>query len=196
MKKVLYVFIFLVSYNINALPLEDAARKQESTQINRITSNDVTLQLPRFIFTYTNTRVIVKFNDPANSKLKDSNYQLNFIVNGMDQKVVFDNNGIGSFYYTFTTNHALNILMEDLNYTVQPPLISIWYMLAPLISLLLFFVYKIIIAIKRANHHSKLIVKRNMGVINTNPQLFESTLHVVRVTDRPDREEKFQMKKL
>ena len=188
MKKIFYVFVFLISCNINARQLEEVAKKQEGNQIQRVANSDVTFQLPRFIFTYTNTRIIVKFNDPNNSKLKDNNYQLTFIVNGVDQKVFFDHNGVGNFYFTFRDHQAINVLIEDISYAIQPSIIPIWYILAPLIALLLFFVYKVVIALRRNHHHSKLVVKRNLDVVNTNPQVFESTLKVIRVADR-DREE-------
>ena len=183
MRKILYVFVFLVSCSIHARQVEETAKDAESHQIDRIDNNDVTFQLPRFIFTYTNTRIIVKFNDPTNSKLRTNNYELNFIVNGVDQKVVFDNNGIGNFYFTFKNNSALKVLIEDVNYTVQPSVISIWYILSPLIALLLFFVYKIILVIRK-NHIPKLVVKRSMGAVDTNPQSFEPTLKVIRITER------------
>src|SRR6202453_3652069 len=124
MKKILYVFVLLISFNVKARQLEETVKPAESLQSNRVSNADVSFQLPKYIFTYTNTRIIVKFNNPNSLKLVNNNYELDLIVNGTNQKVIFDNNGIGNFYYTFKNDNALQILLEDVNYTVQPSVIS------------------------------------------------------------------------
>jgi len=186
MRKILFVFVLFISGMLNARQLEENAKNSQNTQINRIGDGDISFQLPRFIFNYTNTRVVVKFNNPNHSKLRENNYELNFIVNGTDQKVVFDENGVGNFYYTFRNNSSLQILMEDLNYTIQPPVISIWYIIAPLLGLLLFFMYKIFSSV-RNNKTSRLVVSRN--IIDDNDRdlkTFTSTLKVVSVKERDE----------
>ena len=182
MRKILYVLILLTSFNVNARELEEAAKPIETIQSNRISNGDVTFQLPRFIFTYTNTRIIVKFNNPNNLKLVSNNYELDLIVNGTNQKVVFDNNGAGNLYYTFKNNNALQILIEDVNYTVQPSVISIWYIVSPLLITLLFFTYRIAMTIKK-NKTPTLIVKRNLESREAETKLYPSTLNVVRVKE-------------
>ena len=183
MRKFLHVLILLVSFDVSARQLEESAKPIETIQSNRISNTDVTFQLPRFIFTYTNTRVIVKFTNPNNLKLVNNNYELDLIVNGTNQKVVFDNNGIGNLYYTFKNDNALHVLIEDVNYTVQPSVISIWYIVSPLLIILLFFSYRIVVTAKK-NKTPKLIVKRNAeATIGTEIKSFPSTLKVVRVKE-------------
>jgi hypothetical protein len=182
MKKILYIIAVLSSFNLCARPLEEAVKPIEIIQTNRINNADVTFQLPRFIFTYTNTRIIVKFTNPNNLKLVNNNYELDLIVNGTNQKVVFDNNGIGNLYYTFKNNNSLQILIEDVNYSVQPSVISIWYIVSPLIITILFFAYRIAATVKK-NKTPRLIVKRNLESTETEIRMYPSTLKVVRVKE-------------
>jgi len=186
MKKVLYIFVLLVSFNIKARQLEEIVKPAESFQSNRISNVDVSFQLPRYIFTYTNTRVIVKFSNPHSLKLINNNYELDLIVNGTNQKVVFDNNGIGNFYYTFKNDNALQILIEDVNYSVQPSVISIWYIISPLVAVLLFFAYRVVLM--RKNKTPKLVVKRNLETVVPQTKLYESTLSIVKVRELEEEE--------
>jgi hypothetical protein len=186
MKKILYVFILLISFNAQARQLEEAVRPIESAQSNRVSNADVSFQLPRYIFTYTNTRIIVKFNNPNNLKLINNNHELDLIVNGTNQKVVFDNNGIGNFYYTFKNDNALQILIENVNYTVQPSVISIWYIISPLVAVLLFFAYRVVLM--RKNKTPKLVVKRNLETVEPQTKSYESTLNVVKVKELEEEE--------
>lgn len=186
MRKILCVFVLLISYAVDARQLEENVKISQGRQIDRITTGDISFQLPRFIFNYTNTRVVVKFINPNHSKLKENNYELNFIVNGTDQKVVFDANGVGDFYYTFKNNNTLQILSEDLNYTVKPAVISIWYIISPLLALILFFMFKIYTSVKN-NKTPKLVVKHNINDYNeTDVRKFTSTLKVVSVKEREE----------
>ncbi|HKC69259.1 MAG TPA: hypothetical protein VKG26_13570 [Bacteroidia bacterium] len=182
MKKILYAFVLLLSFNVKARELQETANPVESVQSNRITNADVSFQLPKYIFTYTNTRVVVKFNNPNSPKLLNNNYQLDLLVNGTNEKVIFDNNGVGNFYYTFKNDEALQILIDDVNYSVQPPLISVWYIVSPLLLVLLFFGYRIISA-KEKNKTPKLTVKRNFEKVETQNEIYEPRLKLVRVKE-------------
>ncbi len=181
MKKVLCVLVLLIAYTLNARQAEDKV-SNTGGQINRLSNVDVSFQLPRFIFSNTNTRIVVKFNNPDNYKLAANKRVLNFIVNGSDQLVTFDEKGIGNFYYTFKGSNELQILLEDVNYTVQPEVISIWYIISPLLAILLFFGYKIILTVKK-NRTPNMVVKRNTGTLIEDVNRFESTLKVVRVKE-------------
>lgn len=187
MRKLVFVFVLLISCTLNARELGEKTQASSGIQINRIGNSDVNFQLPRFIFDYTNTRIVVKFANPNHAKLKANNYALNFIVNGTDQKIVFDETGVGNFYYTFKNNSSLQILIEDLSYTAQPAVISIWYIIAPLMGLLLFFMYKIFNSV-RNNKSSNLTVNHNIIDVdnNENAGTFTSTLKVVSVKEREE----------
>jgi len=186
MKKVLYIFVLLISFNIKARQLEETVKPTESFQSNRVSNADISFQLPKYIFTYTNTRVIVKFNNLNSPKLLNNNHELDLIVNGTNQKVVFDNNGIGNFYYTFKNDNILQILIEDVNYKVQPAVISIWYIISPLVAVLLFFVYRVVLM--RKNKTPKLVVKRNLETVMPQTKPYESTLNVVKVRELEEEE--------
>ena len=187
MKKFLYIFVLLVSFNVKARELEEVVKPVETIQSNRINNTDVSFQLPQYIFTYTNTRVVVRFNNHNNPKLVSNNYELDLIVNGVNQKVVFDNNGIGNFYYTFKGDNTLQILIEDVNYTVQPYLISIWYIISPLVMVLLFFTYRAML-VRKKGKTPKLVVKRNLETITPQTKLYEPTLNVVKVRELEEEE--------
>ena len=182
MKKLFFVLSFFYSFVLGARQLEEPVKRSEDESVSRISNADVNFQLPRFIFTYTNTRIIVKFNNPAHPKLVGNHYELDFIVNGAAQKVSFDNNGLGSFYFTFKDNTPLRVLIEDVNYTVQPPLISIWYILGPLAFMALFFMYRLLSSVRK-NRVPKLVVKRNDEVYPDLKNDFVSNLKVVRVKE-------------
>jgi hypothetical protein len=181
MKKVLCVIALFISFGINARQLEDKI-SNTGGQINRLSNTDVYFQLPRFIFSYTNTRVIVRFNNPNNDKLASNNRTLNLIVNGEEQKVVFDDKGVGSFYYTFKDSNEFQVLFEDVNYTIQPEVISIWYIIGPLAAILLFFAYRIIISIRKRKKPN-MVVKHNVDTLVENAHDFKSTLKIVRVKE-------------
>ena len=181
MKNVLCVWVLLISCVLNARQAEDKV-SNTGGQINRLSNPDVSFQLPRFIFSYTNTRIIVKFNNPNNDKLTSNNRTLNLIVNGDEQKVVFDDKGIGSFYYTFKGSNELAILYEDINYTVQPEVTSIWYILGPLFIVLLFFTYRIILTLKK-NKTTKTEANPDTDTLVDNARNFKSTLKIVRVKE-------------
>ena len=186
MRKLVFVFVLLISCVLNARQLDENIKTSSGVQIDRIGNNDVSFQLPRFIFNYTNTRVVARFANPNHSKLRENNYELNFIVNGTDQKIIFDANGVGSFYYTFKGNNKLQILAEDLSYTTEVSVISIWYIVAPLFSLFLFFMYRIYVTVKN-NKTPKLVINRS--VVNdedVDRKSFTSTLKVVSVKEREE----------
>lgn len=181
MRKILCVIALFISDITNARQVEETV-KNTGGQINRLNNTDVFFQLPRFIFSNTNTRITVKFKNPDNYKLTTNKRVLNFIVNGIDQQVSFDEKGVGSFYYTFTGNNELQILLEDVNYTVQPEVINIWYILGPLLAILLFFGYRIVLTIKK-NRTPNMVVNRNTDAFVDNTTTFKSNLKVVRVKE-------------
>ena len=111
--------------------------------MNRVNNEDLDFDLPQFIFSHTNTSIIVKFKNPVHDKLVANNYKLHFIVNGNDQLVEFDKNGVGTLTTTFASDNKLSVYLENVAYNAQIPVISIWYMLLPLAGLLFFLVYKI-----------------------------------------------------
>jgi hypothetical protein len=146
MKKILAAaFISLFTLSISAREFKDAATAQGS-QIDRISNADLSLELPRFVFSYTNTKIALRFRNPMHDKLVKNGRQLSFIVNGEDQLVQFDADGVGQLTCTFKGDNKLTVLLEEASFNRQVPVISIWYMVLPLIALFLFLGYKLMFA--------------------------------------------------
>ena len=181
MKKVLCVLVLFISSLVSARPIEEGV-KYTGGQIKRLSNMDVNFQLPRFIFSNTNTKIIIKFNNPDNYKLTANDRELTFIVNGDEQKVLFDDKGVGNFYYTFKGSNELQILLEDINYTAQLEIISIWYIVSLLAIILLFLVYRIILSVKKSKTPN-MVVKHNTEALIEDIHPIKSTLKVVRIKE-------------
>ncbi len=163
MNKIVLLFIFLFSLlALSAREFNDAINKQAG-QTNRVNNDDVSFEFPHFIFSHTNTVITIKFKDPNHPKLTANNNKLNFIVNGDDQLVEFDKNGVGTVSCTFKGNNKLAVLFEDITYNMQMPVISIWYMILPLGGLLLFLIYKIIFSKQGLSISKKEITERKIN---------------------------------
>jgi len=148
MKKVLIILVSLLTLSISAREFKDIASAQ-AAQINRVGKEDIQLVLPRFIFSHTNTKITIKFKNPAHDKLVSNGYKLHFIVNGNDQVVEFDQEGEGSVTSIFTSDNKLSVLFEDASFTEELSVISIWYMVLPLAGLFLFLGYRLTFSRKK-----------------------------------------------
>ncbi len=149
MKRILLVVVsFFVFTTLNAREFKDVASSQ-AAQINRVDNNDFVIELPRFVFSHTNTKIGIKFKNPAHDKLVSNGYKLNFIVNGADQLVEFDQNGTGNLSCTFKADNKLSVLFEDASYVKELSVISIWYMVLPLMGLFLFLGYRLAFSKKK-----------------------------------------------
>jgi hypothetical protein len=116
----------------------------DKTSTGRLANEDIYFEYPHFIFSHTHTFITIKFKNPNHAKLRANDYKLRFIVNGDDQQVEFDKNGAGTLSATFTSHNKLSVALEDVTYNMELPVISIWYMLLPIILLLLALGYKIV----------------------------------------------------
>jgi len=149
MKRIVLLFVSLLTLvSASAREFKDIISAQAS-QVNRVDNQDLDLELPKFIFSHTNSRVIVKFKNPAHDKLVSNNYKLHFIVNGNDQLVEFDHEGLGNITCTFNADSKLTVLFENASFTKNISVISIWYMVLPLAGLFLFLAYRVAFAKKK-----------------------------------------------
>lgn len=142
MKKFLVLFAVILTLSVSAREFKDVISAQ-AAQVNRVNNDDMSMELPRFVFSHTNTKVTIRFKNPIHDKLISNGYKLNFIVNGSDQLVAFDQAGVGSFTHTFKKDDQLNIFFEDASFNQEISVISIWYMVLPLFGLLLFLGYRL-----------------------------------------------------
>jgi len=148
MKKIMLVLAAFVTLSINAREFKDVVSAQ-AAQVNRVSNEDLVLELPRFVFSHTNTKINIHFKNPMHDKLSSNGYKLHFIVNGNDQLVQFDQSGSGSLACTFKADNQLTVLFEDASLKEEISVISIWYMVLPLVGLFLFLGYKLTFSKKK-----------------------------------------------
>lgn len=130
----------------------------QGAQIDRVSKADLNIELPRFIFSHTNSKVVITFKDPSHDKLSANGRRLHFIVNGNDQVVEFDADGKGSFLYTFVSENKINILYEDAAFNIPVSVIPVWYMILPLVALFVFLGYRLV------------FTQKKLKVVHTNKQ--------------------------
>lgn len=171
MKKIVVLLISFLTLSVTAREFKDVISAQ-AAQVNRVNNEDFSVELPRFVFSHTNTRIQVKFKNPMHDKLVSNGYKLNFIVNGADQVVEFGQDGVGNITYTFKADNKLSILFEDASYTQDISVISVWYMILPLVGLLLFLGYKLaftrrkltVVSNREVTEHKAEVVVRASGM--------------------------------
>lgn len=145
MKKILLALVTVLALSVSAREFKDVVSAQ-AAQINRVDNDDIAIDLPRFIFSHTNTKINIRFKNPMHDKLVSNGYKLHFIVNGADQLVQFDQAGVGSIACTFANDNKLTLLFENASFSQEVPVISIWYMVLPLVVMLLLIGYKLAFA--------------------------------------------------
>jgi hypothetical protein len=148
MKKILLVLVSVLALSVSAREFKDVISAQ-AAQVNRVDNEDLAIELPRFIFSHTNTKINIRFKNPMHDKLVSNGYKLPFIVNGTDQLVQFDQAGVGSIACTFTNDNKLTLLFENASFSQEVPVISIWYMVLPIVVLLLVIGYKLAFSRKK-----------------------------------------------
>lgn len=167
MKKIFVVLVSVLALSVSAREFKDVINAQ-AAQVNRVGNDDIQLELPKFVFSHTNTKIAIRFKNPIHDKLVSNGYKLHFIVNGTDELVQFDQDGAGSITCTFKADNKLNVLFEDVNYTRELSVISIWYLVMPLVGLFLFLGYKLTFSRKKmtvitnrevAEHKAEMAVK-------------------------------------
>lgn len=165
MKKILIVLVSFLALSLNAREFKDAAISAQAAQVNRVDNEDISVELPRFIFTHTNTKINIRFKNPMHDKLVSNGYKLHFIVNGEDQPVQFDQAGVGSVTCTFANDNKLTLLFENASFSQEVPVISIWYMVLPIVVLFLLIGYKLTFA------RRKMTVITNNEVVETEQKM-------------------------
>lgn len=157
MKKIFFSLIALtLTFSVFAKNLEESVAKDKTTEASaRISNLDLTVKVPKYIFSGLNTNVEIVFTDPNNPKLLENNNELFFIINGEDVKVTFNKSGVGTFAYAFGDNNKLDVYFEDFSYSENLHIIPLWYILAPVGALVLFLGYKLV----RSGRKNKLVMQ-------------------------------------
>ena len=150
MKKNLLVALFIsllanfsLAKDVTEIEHENITETISAFSINRLGNNDIDIIMPSFVFSNTITKIQLQFKDPDNLKLINNEYIIPFIINGEEMNVKFDGKGTGTIDYTLIDKSDLSIYCEDSKYESKLHLISIWYILFPLILLSTFLIYKI-----------------------------------------------------
>lgn len=123
--------------------------KSNSSVLTRVNNNDIKVVLPDYIFENTNTKIELQFADPANAKLVENEYVLNFTLNGQDIPVQFNEQGKGVITHAFKSGERAQILFEDFNYNSELNVISTWMILAP------FAIITLLITLRVLNNRAK-----------------------------------------
>lgn len=146
MKKTLLIII-LIS-NVLAANYSTAKNIDEqlddidnSIVIDRITNNDIEVQLPSVIFTFTETPVKIKFNNPQHTRLLINENKIHFIINGDDKELVFVD-GIASFNQSFSDNNSLNIYTEEFSYSNKITAYPMWVFIVPVLLIIGWLIFR------------------------------------------------------
>lgn len=122
-----------------------------SVIIARINCNDVEITIPSIIYTFTDTDIKLKFKNPEHTRLLYNNNKVNFIING-EEKLLFFQNGECHIKKRFQSNdERLTIYAEMFSYKQPIHPISIWYFIIPIL-LLVGAISWLIIKIRNKKH--------------------------------------------
>ncbi len=146
MKKIILILASLFTIQLNAKEYNDAEAfdKQNNPTLTTLTNSDLKVQLPEYIFSNTNTTITFEFVNPNNQKLIDNNYKLDFIVNGENQTVVFDNKGVGKIDIKFASSQSLSVFYENFAYKTNLSVIPLWMVITPILLLVSFIAFRIV----------------------------------------------------
>jgi hypothetical protein len=147
MKNTLFLLTFLlslISVSVDAKnDTEDESMVHNSIIIDRIGNNDVQINIPSPIFSFSETEIKIKFINPSHTRLLLNKNKVEFIINGEPQLLEFIN-GEASFKHDFKGSNNLSIYAEDFSFNKNIKVYPLWSILIPVILLLLFLVGKII----------------------------------------------------
>jgi hypothetical protein len=141
MKKTTFLlaFIFtLLAANFASAKNDDSQDYQtvdESIIIDRITNNDIEVQLPSLIFTFKDAEIAIKFKNPQHTRLLVNEGKIKFIINGEDRELEF-HDGLATFNHSFANDKKLSIYTEEFGFSSKVTAYPLWVILAPLLLLL------------------------------------------------------------
>ncbi|MBC7862061.1 MAG: hypothetical protein IAF38_03750 [Bacteroidia bacterium] len=143
-RKLLTLLSLLLSLSFFAKDYHDLLNQENAVQISRVGNNDLTVKMPDFIFENTNSKIELQFVNPANPKLTENNYQLGFILNGQEIPVTFDKNGHAVINHKFQSGDKASLLFEDLSYTKELNIISLWMIIVPVAFVALLIILRVL----------------------------------------------------
>lgn len=142
MKHLLILFtVFLTVFNLPSFgksePADQVQEIDNSIIIDRISNDDVQINLPKFIFSFSDAVINVKFLNPEHTKLLLNKNKIEFIVNGEPVILNFIN-GEASFKHRFDKTNHISIYAEDMSFNKNVTVYPMWALLIPLILIVLY----------------------------------------------------------
>ncbi|MCE3278385.1 MAG: hypothetical protein K0S44_576 [Bacteroidetes bacterium] len=149
MKKSLVLFTLFFSFftSISIASNEPAEEKQQDVDnsiiIDRISNDDVNINISSPVFSFTDAEIKIKFNNPEHTKLLLNKNTVELIVNG-ESKVLNFVNGEASFKHRFDKSNHISIYVEDLSFSKHVTVYPLWALIIPIAVILLYFIKRMI----------------------------------------------------
>jgi hypothetical protein len=134
----LTILFFLFAGIITAK--DEPSENQEidnSIIIDRISNDDLDILISSPVFSFTDSKVKIKFHNPEHTKLLLNKNKIEFIVNG-ESKVLDFVNGEAEFTHRFNNSKTLSLFVEDLSYTRNVTVYPLWAIIVPLVVIILY----------------------------------------------------------
>jgi hypothetical protein len=154
MKKICLFFAVLYSLTLPTTAFAKYEPEQEepvdnSIVIDRITNEDIEVSISSPVFTFMDKEVKLTFKNPNHTKLLLNKNKVEFIVNGENKELKFDN-GVATFTHRFDTGNTITIYTEDFSYSATVTAYPLWAIMVPI---LLIIAWLIIRMLKRNQGH-------------------------------------------
>ncbi len=142
-KAPLLLLLLLSSFSLfGRIEDQDIEHMDQGLVIERISSGDIEVTMPNWVFSFSEAEVQLKFKNPEHTKLLISNNTLDFIVNGENQNLTFDK-GVATFKLKPVKGQPLSIYCEEFHYEGQINVIGSWVIIAPAVLILLMILRKL-----------------------------------------------------
>lgn len=131
--KTLFLCLFALTLSASYARIgdEQIRNMESSIVIERIDNSDVEVDMPGMVFTFQDVDIRIRFKDPGHTKLQLNNNELHFLVNGNEQKVIFNEKGEGVIRHRFNESNTLTILCEDMNIERTVSAYPAWVFIVP-----------------------------------------------------------------
>jgi hypothetical protein len=138
-----FSFFASISFAKNVPAEEMQQDVDNSIIIDRISNDDVNINISSPVFSFSNAEVKIRFNNPEHTKLLLNKNVIEFIVNG-ESKVLNFVNGEASFKHRFDKSNSLNIYVEDLSFSKYVTVYPLWAIIIPIAVILLYLIKRMI----------------------------------------------------
>ncbi len=120
---------------------EEIKEMDQSVEVPRIGNDDIRIEMPHYALKNSYIEIHVKFVSPTHPKLVLNNNKLEFIINGKNESLTFDEKGEAVVPVKFDKENEVRIFIEDFGYGAKVTVISLWLLVLPVV-LIFFWVLK------------------------------------------------------